>query len=103
MGNVQNHIENVVDQTVEERTIDLDNVVTAASKIVNEIVFPRMKETMVDLKAEFQNQFNAEKEKLIEKFEEEEEKEESRKTIREELTSEFQIQFDEKEQELIAK
>jgi len=91
----------VVDQTVQERTIDLDNVVTAASKIVNEIVFPRMKETMVDLKAEFQNQFNAEKEKLVQKLEGE--KEESRKAIREELRSEFQVQFDEKEQELIAK
>ena len=60
-----------------------------------------MKETMVDLKAEFQNQFNAEKEKLVQKLEEE--KEESRKTIHEELRSEFQVQFDEKEQELIAK
>ena len=66
---------------------------TAASKIVSEIVFPRMKETMVDLKAEFQNQFNAEKEKLVQKLEVEkekmvqkleEEKEESRKAIREE-------------------
>ena len=74
---------------------------TAASKIVNEIVFPRMKETMVDLKVEFQNQFNAEKEKLIQKLEEE--KEECKNTIREKLRLDFQEQFDEKERKLIEK
>ena len=60
-----------------------------------------MKETMVDLKVEFQNQFNAEKEKLIQKLEQE--KEENRNAIREELRLDFQEQFDEKERKLIEK
>jgi len=47
--NVNAHIENVVDETLDNRTYDLDNVVRASSQVINEVLLPQF-ERILDLK-----------------------------------------------------
>ena len=56
-------------KAIEERTIDLDNVVRAATQIVNDVILPQMKEAMEgQMRNEFEMKFQAEKEELALQF-----------------------------------
>jgi len=47
--NVEAHIENVVDETLDTRTYDLDNVVKASSQVLKEVLLPQIQQVL-DLK-----------------------------------------------------
>jgi len=66
------YVTNKVTEAIEERTIDLDNVVRAATQIVNDVILPQMERQMGtkveamegQMRNEFEMKFQAEKEEL---------------------------------------
>merc|ERR1712029_243602 len=60
-GNAYAYIGNTVTQAIEERSIDLDNVVRAATQIVNDVTLPQMERQMGTkveiMKGQMRNEF----------------------------------------------
>ena len=99
-------------KAIEERTIDLDNVVRAATQIVNDVILPQMErqmDTKVEamegqMRNEFEMKFQAEKEALALQFaNKEEELEQKFNDEREIFKSEMQEEFNAQETALQTK
>merc|ERR1719367_1039897 len=75
-GNAYAYIGNTVTQAIEERSIDLDNVVRAATQIVNDVILPQMERQMGtkveamegQMRNEFKMKFANKEEELAQKF-----------------------------------
>ena len=67
-GYIENVVEVKVNQSLEQTTVDLRNVMVASSEIINLILVPQMKEKMLEIETQVRNEvkmdFNREKKEM---------------------------------------